>query len=138
MKSRFCIKNVTLKISLFCFSVSALFFLALYSEASGRPSLKLSPNESISFLCFKVYGRYNPEMLTELSKINQNVSDWDNLPAGKDIRLLTQNEMNSMVPEKNKDFLVITFLQHPARIQRHTQTTFTKAKLNMILNSYEL
>ena len=122
-------------INILFLAISILFFFPLFSEASKRQLIKVNPNDSISFLCFKIYGKFCPEMPKQLSKINSHVKDWDNLPAGTEIKFLTEKEMNSIIPEQKKEVVVITFLQHPVRIKKDTEAPYKSARLNMILTS---
>jgi len=114
---------------------SILFLLSLYSEASEKQNIKVKPNESISFLCFKIYGRFSPEMLKHLSNINPHIKDWGNLPAGKEIKFFSEKEMNSTIPEQKKEAVVITFLQPPVRIKKDSEAHYKRAQLNMLLDS---
>jgi phage tail protein X len=92
-------------------------------------------NDSISFLCFKIYGRFNPEMTKQFVKINPHIKDWDNLAEGEEIKFLSKKEMNSIVPEQKRETVVITFLKHPVIIKKDAKGPHKKALLNMILDS---
>jgi len=116
-------------------SIAILFFSPFYLEASERQSIKVKANDSISFLCFKIYGRFNPEMTKQFVKINPHIKDWDNLAEGEEITFLSKKEMNSIVPEQRRETVVITFLKHPVIIKKDTKGPHNKALLNMILDS---
>jgi len=116
-------------------SIAILFFSPFYLEASERQSIKVKANDSISFLCFKIYGRFNPEMTKQFVKINPHIKDWDNLTEGEEIKFLSKKEMNSIVPEQKRETVVITFLKHPVIIKKDTKGPHKKALLNMILDS---
>jgi hypothetical protein len=72
-----------IQITIFLLSIFILFFPPFYLEASERQSIKVKANDSISFLCFKIYGRFNPEMTKQFVKINPHIKDWDNLAEGE-------------------------------------------------------
>ena len=110
-----------------------LFSFISYSAGAERLSYVVQPRDSISFLCFKIYGRFGPEMVNRLSAINEDVNDWNNLPEGQIIILLPEREMNRSVPEDPRDLAAITFIKHPVRIKQGTETVFKEARLNMTL-----
>ena len=114
-------------------SIVILFSFISYSVGAERLSYVVQPRDSISFLCFKIYGRFGPEMVKRLSAINQDVKDWDNLPQGQIITLLPEKEMNRAVPEDPRDLAVITFMRHPVRVKQGTETVLKEAQLNMTL-----
>ncbi len=118
---------------------TASAFIALLSPFFLSPAASewqpyiVQQNDSISFICFKVYGRFTPEMVKELSALNRQVEDWGNLPVGQAISLLSEREMNSMIPPVGKELVAITFLRHPVRIRESAERVFSKARLNMTL-----
>ena len=114
-------------------SIVILFSFISYSVGAERLSYVVQPRDSISFLCFKIYGRFGPELVKRLSAINQDVKDWDNLPQGQIITLLPEKEMNRAVPEDPRDLAVITFVRHPVRVKQGTETVLKEAQLNMTL-----
>jgi len=124
-----------IQITTLLLSIAILFFSPFYLEASERQSIKVKANDSISFLCFKIYGRFNPEMTKQFVKINPHIKDWDNLNEGEEIKFLSKKEMNSIVPEQKRETVVITFLKHPVIIKKDTKDPHKKALLNMILDS---
>ena len=97
MKNSSCLKlrRKTVAVPLAAFII---FLFFNYSHAAERKSITITPNDSVSLLCFKVYDRYSPEMVKHLSKINPHIEDWENLPAGKEILFLTEKEMESLAP----------------------------------------
>ena len=124
-----------IQITTLLLSIAILFFFPFSLEASERQSIKVKVNDSISFLCFKVYGRFNPEMTKQFFKINPHIKDWDNLAKGEEIKFLSKKEMNSIVPEQKRETVVVTFLKHPVIIEKDTKSPHKKALLNMILDS---
>ena len=124
-----------IQITTLLLSIAVLFFSPFYLEASERQSIKVKANDSISFLCFKIYGRFNPEMTKQCVQINPHIKDWNNLTEGKEIKFLSKKEMNNIVPEQKRETVVITFLKHPAIITKDTKDLHKKALLNMILDS---
>jgi len=124
-----------IQITTLLLSIAILFFSPFYLEASERQSIKVKANDSISFLCFKIYGRFNPEMTKQFVKINPHIKDWDNLTEGEEIKFLSKKEMKSIVPEQKRQTVVITFLKHPVIIKKDTKGPHKKALLNMILDS---
>ena len=127
-------RKIRQNVNILFLAISILFFFPLFSVASERQLIKIKSNDSISFLCFKIYGKLCPEMPKQLSKINSHVKDWNNLPADTEIKFLTEKEMNSIIPEQKREVVVITFLQHPVRIKKDTEAPYKSAQLNMILN----
>ncbi|MBW2001597.1 MAG: FecR domain-containing protein [Deltaproteobacteria bacterium] len=134
MKNKRSGKN-RIQITTLLLSIAILFLSPFYLEASERQSIKVKVNDSISFLCFKVYGRFSPEMTKHFFKINPHIKDWDNLPKGEEIIFLSKKEMNSIVPEQKRETVVITFLKHPVIIEKDTKSPHKKALVNMILDS---
>ncbi|MBW2332170.1 MAG: hypothetical protein JRF08_01560 [Deltaproteobacteria bacterium] len=123
-----------LKLNTFFLLIVIFLLFSSYSEASKRRSVKVKADESISFLCFKIYGRFNPEMTKQFVKINPHIKDWDNLAEGEEINLFSKKEMNSIVPEQKRETVVITFLKPPVIIKKDTKGPHKKALLNMILD----
>ena len=126
-----------IQIILFLLIIAIILPSPLCVEASERQSITVKANDSISFLCFKIYGRFNPKMTQELVTINPHIKDWNNLAKGKEITFLSQKEMNSIVPEQKRETVVITFLKQPVIIKKDTKGPHKKALLNMILNSQD-
>jgi len=124
-----------IQITTLLLGIAILFFSPFYLEASERQSIKVKANDSISFLCFKIYGRFNPEMTKQFVKINPHIKDWDNLIEGEEIKFLSKKEMNTIVPEQKRETVVITFLKHPVIIKKDTKGPHKEALLNMILDS---
>ena len=87
MKNKRSGKN-RIQITTLLLSIAILFLSPFYLEASERQSIKVKVNDSISFLCFKVYSRFNPEMTKQFFKINPHIKDWDNLTKGEEIKFL--------------------------------------------------
>lgn len=119
-------------------ATASVFFILLSSsflslQAADRQSYIVQQTDSISFLCFRVYGRFSPEMVKGLSPINSHVKDWDNLTVGQAITFLSEREMDLMVPLESKELLAITFLRHPVRVRESAERVFSKARLNMTL-----
>lgn len=128
-------KKSRIKITILLLIIAILFSSPFYLEASERQSIKVKANDSISFLCFKMYGRFNPEMTKQFVNINPHVKDWDNLIEGEEITFFTKKEMNSIIPEQKKETVVITFLKHPVVIKKDAKGPYKKALVNMILDS---
>jgi len=134
MKNKLNGKN-RVRINILLLIIAIFFSFPIYIEASERQSIRVEPNDSISFICFKIYRRFNPEMTKQFSKINPHVKDWNNLTAGTKIKFPTEKEMNNMIPEQKRETVVITFLKHPVIIKKNTKGPHKKALLNMILDS---
>ena len=128
-------KKSRIKITILILIIAILFSSPFYLEASERQSIKVKANDSISFLCFKMYGRFNPEMTKQFVNINPHVKDWDNLIEREEITFFTKKEMNSIIPEQKRETVVITFLKHPVVIKRDAKGPYKKALVNMILDS---
>lgn len=128
-------RRVRQNINIFFLAISILFFFPFYSEASGRKLIKVKPNESISFLCFKIYGKFSPKMPKQLSKINSHIKDWNNLPISTEIKFLTKKEMDSIIPEQKREVVVVTYLKHPVRVKKGKEGPYKSAQLNMMLDS---
>ena len=128
-------KTVKQKISILFLTIAILFSFSLYSEAHERKFITVKPNDSISLLCFKIYSRFSPEMLNQLLKINSHIKDWGNLPVGKEIEFITEKEMNTILPEQERETVIITFLRHPVMVKKDTEDSYKRAQLNMILTS---
>lgn len=134
MKNKMSKKN-RIKITILLLIIAILFSSPFYLEASERQSIKVKANDSISFLCFKMYGRFNPEMTKQFVNINPHVKDWDNLIEREEITFFTKKEMNSIIPEQKRETVVITFLKHPVVIKKDAKGPYKKALVNMILDS---
>lgn len=128
-------KKSRIKITILLLIIAILFSSPFYLEASERQSIKVKANDSISFLCFKMYGRFNPEMTKQFVNINPHVKDWDNLIEREEITFFTKKEMNSIIPEQKRETVVITFLKHPVVIKKDAKGPYKKALVNMILDS---
>ena len=114
-------------------SIVILSSFISYSAGAESPYYVVQPRDSISFVCFRIYGRFCPEMVNRLSVINKDLDDWNNLPEGQIITLLTVREMDRAVPEDPQDLAAITFIKHPVRVRQGTETVLKEARLNMIL-----
>lgn len=134
MKNELSRKN-RVKINIISLIIAILLSFPFYLEASERQSIKVKADDSISFLSFKIYGRFHPEMPKQFSKINPHVKDWNNLTVGTEIKFLTEKEMNSIIPEQKKEVIIITFLKHPVKIKKGAKGPHKRALLNMILDS---
>jgi len=128
-------KKSRIKITILILIIAILFSSPFYLEASERQSIKVKANDSISFLCFKMYGRFNPEMTKQFVNINPHVKDWDNLIEREEITFFTKKEMNSIIPEQKRETVVITFLKHPVVIKKDAKGPYKKALVNMTLDS---
>ncbi len=115
------------------FLLSLLLALNTWASEEDFLTAKVRKHDSISLLCFKIYRGFLPEMLTQLTKINPHINDWNKLPTDVAIKFFARKEMDRMIPEQMQDRVVITFLKQPVSIKRGDNNTYKKAQINSIL-----
>lgn len=97
--------------------------------------VKVGQNQSISFICFKEYGRYAPEMLDPIKALNRNIKNWQDLPSGAKLTLPPEDKMDQIAPPEGPETAVITYLDPPATVTRPEAKEAAPAQVNMVLGA---
>ncbi len=144
----------------FCLFVLALFLISGSSAAEVGQTVRVRKGDTISYLAFKIYGRYDPRMIDLLGRENPQIKDMDLIYAGQQIRFPAPEDMRKWLSEKTArpaepaqeakepgakeeslpttqvraNKAVITFLEGQVQVKRAGEDQWSLARPNLILS----